>query len=177
MVDRVFRLLEEEERTNIKLLLASKPPKVVFGYPRSAMTGPVIAIAIGNEQGTTDWLNDDLPDDIDDPYDESETGVQEVFGHRVSTTLQVFVLALNPDHVQYIYQMVWGILLAMTKPLVALQFTPTDSMSGGDIQPREDLMPEVIFARVITRSWEGTRSYVTDAGLWTDVVVSAEVSV
>ncbi len=176
MVDRVFRFLTDTERTNVKALLAQRPPNIVHGYPRRGLNLPCVAIALGSEQETDEYIDDYMGDDDVDADGESATGAQAVYGSRVRTTLSIVVVGLSPDHVQYLYQLVWAIVKAMKRPLNELQVT-MQALSGGDVEPRDDLSPEMAFARTISVPLDGTRTYVVDAALWADVVVQVEIAV
>ena len=175
-VDRLFWHLDAAERANIKAMLAEGPPTVVHGYARRGVTMPLIAISLTNEQEVDPAALDEFLGIEADDFDESPTDAkQSMAGSVVEISLQVWIYGRTPDEAQYLYQVAWVMLKQAREIFLKLQATP-GRFSGGDVVPREDLLPEYVYCRMIQIGLSGPKAFSQDVTFWKGIIVKAKVA-
>lgn len=174
-VDRLFWHLDAAERANIKALLSERVPAVVHGYARRGVDMPLLAISLTNEQEVDPAALGEFLGLEDDDFDESPNDAKQIMtGSVVEITIQTWIYGRTPDEAQYLYQVAWALLKQARDLFLAVQATP-GRMSGGDVAPREDLLPDYIYCRMIQASFSGPRAFSQDATFWDGVRVRAHV--
>ena len=179
-LDRLFWRLESSERAILKQYLKTEKVTVVHGYARRGMKMPLIAVAVANESDGQPVLGD-LQGRETDEYQEflgGPSAAVDVFGTDTTTALQIWIYAPTPDVCQYLYKIARVMLKSARDELLAMQVLP-GAMSGGDVVPREDLLPDFVFARMIQWQLSGPETFVVEPKFWKKVQtrVHAKLSV
>ena len=137
--------LGEKERNAYVENFMRQPPSVVLGYPRSSVTFPVIAIVLAEEseaQNTVgDFLGETLGEDDDPVY-------ADFVGGMFDSQHGCYIYAEHPDVCLYLYHFVKMIMLGGKDWLLSKGVTEM-TISGGELMPNEEYLPENMFSRVV----------------------------
>jgi hypothetical protein len=138
--------LDPDEVEGIKTVFAAKPPKVIHGYSPRDVDPPMYSIVLKGEQETETFLNNDAPQvtDVESPD----------FGADVKTSIWqhnylVFTYSEHPDVTGYYYEIAKSILLASTDFFADRDLFDI-SLSGQDLAPDPNYLPEHLFARALS---------------------------
>lgn len=138
--------LEREEVAAIRKFFENSPPDIIHGFPRSNTKVPCVAIILGQEGESTNFIGDD--GGIDEDPD------SETFGADIETalwrhTFQLMVCAEHPDVALYYYELVKHIMLTagdyfVEKGMLGFEF------AGADLMPDPRYAPENLWVRQLT---------------------------
>lgn len=178
-IDRLFRLLDADERAMIKQYLTERKVQIHHSYARSGYDLPTLNIVLGNEgDGDPEALDGYLGEQVNE-YEEDEdddapgTNIS-LYGGPLDTNIQVWIYAETPDLVQYIYKIARVVLKAAKPMFSALQVQP-GRMTGGDVAPREDWLPTPAFGRMIQIAFSGIEPYAVEPQYWKRVTERVHV--
>lgn len=130
--------LGQKERDQFVNAFRKSPPDVVMGYARVGAELPRYAIVMLSEEESDAFLND---------Y-EGSSGDTEFRGAFFDAVYGVHVYADHADYAAVLYQLAKAIIHA-GKGLLLQQGALEVSLSGGELAPDENYMPENMFIRVL----------------------------
>ncbi len=128
--------LEPNERDQVAAHFTAGPPKVVLGYPREAVTAPVVAVVLQSDRPEAEFLGDEL-----DLTDEGE-----LRGAYHRKALSVLVLSRHPDVTLFVYEWALAVLRAHTDWLELEGVQAVTFVSGGEIRPDPQYLPLELYA-------------------------------
>jgi len=135
-----------EERAQFVTNFQRQPPKALLGYARSSAQFPCFAVVLENEEETDAFLGDYvgqiLPDE--DPFGEPS----EYTGSFFQQTYGVYIYAEHPDQCSYLYHFAKAVLISAKEPLLSCGVQEV-ILSGGELAPNDDYLPENMFVRVL----------------------------
>ena len=176
-IDRLFALYNAEERDTIRRLLAERRPKVSHGYPRSNAEMPAILVIVTSENENRRFVGDKVENDEEDMPEFIGRDPETVKGVLVDTSIDCWVMDNNPDVVQAFYTICWALLDGARLPVFSrLQMNP-GSLSGGDVPPDPNYMPEYVFVRRLGTSFTGMRTVAFEDEIWDGIMVQISASV
>lgn len=117
----------------------SKPPRTQLGYARIGAMLPLWAIVLSEETEEDAFLSDYLGQD-DSKYDFE--------GDFWDANYTVYTYSEHPDLTQVYYQLSKAIIAA-GRPFLVSSGALTIHLSGGDLAPDENYMPENMFVRAL----------------------------
>lgn len=147
-IQRALPFLEESELETVERLVAEQPLEVIHGFARKGAKFPVVAIVLANETSPrgTAYLNDYQTVGRDEYGDAGGEWV-DIHGVEFDTALNLLVYASDsPDIAIYWYELVKFILIQSRKILAELGIDNPE-ISGGDIKPLPEFIPELIYLR------------------------------
>lgn len=138
--------LPEREREEYVTNFMRQPPAVVLGYPRSSVTFPVIAIILNEESEAQNAVGDFIGETLG----EGEEGepYSDFVGAIFDAQHGLYVYAEHPDVCLYLYHFVKMIMLGGKDWLLSQGVTEV-GISGGELAPQENYLPENMFCRVV----------------------------
>lgn len=137
LVEAIFAQYElsTTEVDAIKTAMTSLHPKIKHQYARIDDTFPVISIVLAGEDETDEVLGD---------YAQQEDDGSETLTSFWTHRYDLLIYTENPDHTQYLYEMVKAIIIAQDLTEFGLYQT---HYSGGDVAPDPRYAPEHLFLR------------------------------
>lgn len=139
--------LPEREREEYIANFMRAQPAVVLGYPRSSVTFPVIAIILNEESEAQNAIGDFMGETLGEG--EEGSPYADYVGAIFDAQHGVYVYAEHPDVCLYLYHFVKMIMLG-GKDWLLSQGVIEVSLSGGELAPQENYLPENIFCRMVT---------------------------
>ena len=177
MVDRLFMLLDTDEKTTIKTMLTKNPPFVKHGFSRNNFDVPQLSVVVGSETLKETFIGGALGADEDVFAETTDGTFVQLEGEYVGTSIEVWITTNHPDLTMYYYSIAWAMLSASVRDVFAPLNIMLNNMNGGDIQPDSRWMPAHIFARRIGLELQGMRHHSFDAGVWKGIIVRATLKV
>ena len=145
--------VEQAELARYTAFFDQRPPRVRLGYARANDPMPAINVILESESASADFVGD-----LGGIGALSEFSVET--GGAINTnirkqTISVHVHADHPEIALYLYHMVHSSILSSAhffaqKDLFNLSFT-----HGSEVMPQEVYLPESIYSRVLTYTFEG----------------------
>jgi hypothetical protein len=147
LLDDLFYKLPQAALDSIKEYYGSHQVTVRQNFPRDDLTWPIVAVVSGgdNEDVQSDYLGGFEGAD----FELSMTGRSQVLGHALRSDLQVICMSgKDANAALWLYYLAKAILMiaALTLESQGLQNV---TFTGRDIQLRDDLTPEMTYARVL----------------------------
>lgn len=130
--------LGQEERDQFVRAFLSAPPKTVLGYARSGAEMPCYAIVMTDEEESESFLGD---------FTGTEDQV-EYLGADFDATYAIYTYSMHPDVTQILYQLAKAVVHA-GKGLLFHEGAISLSISGGELAPDENYMPENMYVRAL----------------------------
>lgn len=121
-----------------------QPPLAVLGYARSTADFPCIAIVLENDSPTENFLGDFVGQTREDDDEEPTEYVGAIF----ETTHAMYIYAEHPDVCNYLYQFTKAVAISGVEELLSRNVQDV-SLSGGELTPDENYMPNNMFVRVL----------------------------
>jgi hypothetical protein len=150
LIDDLFHKYDPDTITAIKDYYANHTISIRQNFPRDDIKFPMVTIlnASDSEDQSIDLIGDFLTSDLD----VTRTQATRTIGHGLRTEIQVFCLAgKDSNAVLWLYYVTKAILTANINTLNA-HGLHNIIFSGRDITLREDLFPEITYARVLSIS-------------------------
>lgn len=135
-----------QEREEFITNFMSRPPEVVLGYPRTSTQFPCFAIVLQSDQETDNFIGDFGGETEDD--EESEDYL-EYNAAICNNSYGLYVYAEHPDVCLYLYYIAKMIVFGAREFLLANGLTEV-RVSGGEVSPDEQYLPDNMFLRVLT---------------------------
>lgn len=126
------------ERDQFVQAFLREPPRVVLGYARSGAELPCYSIVMTSEEEAESFLGDYVGED--DEY--------EYLGADFDATYAIYTYASHPDMAQVLYQLSKAIVHA-GKGLLFSEGALSVAISGGELAPDENYMPENMYVRIL----------------------------
>ena len=143
------------EALTVRTLFTTRPPDVIFQYPRKDTPFPMYAVILtSEEEGEPQYLNkgegwaSNMPATLGD-RPATISGATRVKISLWEHEYSIWVGAENPDVCIYMYELAKVILTQERDRLLAAGGLDT-RMAGGDVGPSEDFLPDFVFLRSLT---------------------------
>lgn len=132
--------VEVKERDAFVEHFIRKPPKAQLGYARSAAKLPYYGIVMSDESESDSFVGDHVGEE-EFPIPSAYTGA------ITEATYSIFIYAEHPDVTAYHYQFCKSVMHAGKELLLSCGLLDV-SISGGELAPDENYMPENMYVRV-----------------------------
>lgn len=178
LIDVLFPHFGAKERDTVRRLICERRPKVVHGYPRSNAEMPAIMVLVTNESENRRFVGDTLDDGGEDApeFIGHDGGTYETKGVLVDASIDCWVMDDNPDVVQAFYTIVWNLLDSARTKVFAKRDLNIGSLSGGDVPPDSNYMPEYVFVRRCGMTITGVRLSAFGDELWDGIGVELDIA-
>ena len=134
--------LGTEEIDSFLAYFINSPPRAQLGYARLGADLPILAIVLTDEDESDAFLGDYVGASEDGPNAFEHTGA------FFDATYTIFVYAENPDACAILYQYAKAIVHAGKAFLFSCGVISV-KLSGGELAPDENYMPENMFVRAL----------------------------
>jgi hypothetical protein len=144
----LFFKLPSDELSSLQSYFADHEFPVRLNFPQDAITFPLVTVVSNadSENVQADLLGDYLTSG----YDAAAVEVQQVIGHAVHSDFQILCLTGKDSNAAlWLYYVVKAILTLNIQTLNA-QGLHNIVMQGRDVSLRQDLLPAMTFARMLT---------------------------
>ena len=150
LIDDLFHKLDKKSLDDIKGYYDTHSVAVRQNFPRDDIIFPIVTVVNGDDNENVDL--DMLGDFMNSGFDAGFTQNEQILGHGVSSTFNIYCLAGKDSNAAlWLYYLAKAIFMVNAKVLFAHGLHNV-VMRGRDITLREDLFPEFTFARVLTLS-------------------------
>lgn len=141
-------LVGEAEREEFVTNFVRLPPETVLGYPRTSTQFPCFAVILQEDAEDQNFLGDFGGETEDDEEVETD-GYKEYAAALCNNSFGIFVYAQHPDVCLYLYYFAKMIIFG-AKPLFLSNGMTEVTISGGEVAPDEQYLPDNMFMRTIT---------------------------
>lgn len=128
----------EEFITNFQ----NRPPQAKLGYARSGAEMPMFAIVLSEDSETDEFIGQYAGTEI------NEDGAFDFVGSFFDSTYSIYIYSEHPVQVAYLYQFVKAVIHSGKIALFTCGIQEVH-LSGGELSPDEEYMPENMFVRVL----------------------------
>lgn len=149
---RIIGNVEDSELDRFTSYFANRPPTVRLGYARANDPMPQINVILDSESGTVDFIGD-LAGVVDFPEFVNQGGVLNTNIKKQSVSIHVH--ADHPEITLFLYHMVHSSILSSLAFFAKMNLFNFSFVSGSEVLPQELYLPESIYSRVLTYSFEG----------------------
>lgn len=151
LLDRFFRhmfdpLVGADERDKFVANFVRQQPTCVLGYPRTSTQFPCFAIVLQEDAEVQNFLADYVGETEDE---EEDRDYMEYSGTLCSNTYAISVYSQHPDECLYLYYFAKMIVFG-AKPLFVANGLTEVTVSGGEVAPEEQYLPDNVFLRTLT---------------------------
>lgn len=136
--------ISESERNDLIANFQAIPPKAVIGYPRSTASFPCFSIILEGEQESENFLGDFAGETTRDEGGD----FMEYVGAFYESTYGIYIYAEHPDVCIYLYQFAKSVVHG-AKPFLFSCGVQHLQLSGGELVPDAEFMPESMFVRIL----------------------------
>jgi hypothetical protein len=130
--------VDEDEREEFITNFRNFPPRSIQGYARMGAELPVFSIVLTSDNETDEFVGQ---------FADDEAGTEFVASFFESV-YSIYVCASHPIQAVYLYQFAKSVVLSGKIALLA-NGCHTVSISGGELAPDEQYMPENMYIRVL----------------------------
>ena len=120
----------------------TRPPKAKLGYARSGAEVPMFAIVLSEDDEKEEFLGQHAGDGID------SDGAFDYVGSFFDSTYSIYIYASHPIQAAYLYQFAKAVVHSGKIALFNCGVQEVH-LSGGELTPDEEYMPENMFVRVL----------------------------
>lgn len=142
-------LIGETEREEFVTNFTRLPPEVVLGYPRTSTQFPCFAVILQEDAEDQNFIGDFVGETEDD--EEDAIDYMEYAGVLCTNSYGIYIYAQHPDVCLYLYYFAKMIVFG-AKPLFLANGMTDVSISGGEVAPDEQYLPDNMFMRTLTVS-------------------------
>jgi len=174
IVDRLFPLYALEERNTVRRLFTERRPRIVHGFPRGNGELPAVMILVSNESESRRAIGDLVTDDGDE-IEFIGRRPERIEGVMVESSVELWIMDNNPDTVLAYYTLLWAIMDGARRKVFAPLELHAGQLSGGDVAPDSNYMPEYVFARRIGFSLTGMRTVAFGDELWEGITLELQL--
>jgi len=133
------------------------PPTLIHGYARTGGPFPCVALTLGGEDISTDYLGRDasmLGSDGEEFFDPETGAVVDPHVRRMRYTFNFLIHADHPDVAIWYYHLLKQIIISSHRELEADDVEDV-TISGRDLAPDARYLPDTIFTRMLVVTCEG----------------------
>lgn len=149
---RIIGNVEDAELSRFTGYFAQRQPTVRLGYARSNDPMPQINVILDSEQASVDLIGD-LAGVVNFPELAGQGGVLNT--NIKSQSVSIHVHADHPEITLFLYHMVHSAILSSLAFFAKMNLFNFSFVSGSEVLPQELYLPESIYSRVLTYSFEG----------------------
>jgi hypothetical protein len=144
-------LVGETEREEFVTNFTRLPPEVVLGYPRTSTQFPCFAIILQEDSEDQNFIGDFAGETEDDEEGLGVDEYKEYAGVLCNSSFGIYIYAQHPDVCLYLYYFAKMIVFG-AKPLFLSNGMTEVNISGGEVAPDEQYLPDNMFMRTLTVS-------------------------
>lgn len=149
---RIIGNVEDDELSRFTGYFASRPPTVRLGYARANDAMPQVNVVLDNETSSVDFVGD-LAGVTDFPELVNQGGVLNT--NIKAQSVSIHIHADHPEITLFLYHMVHSSILSSVGFFAKMNLFNFSFVSGTEVLPQEIYLPESIYSRVLTYSFEG----------------------
>ncbi len=150
---RIIGNIEEAELGRFTTYFEKRPPSVRLGYARANDPMPQINVILDSEKGTVDFVGD-LAGVVGN-FRELVNQGGVINTNIKSQSVSIHVHADHPEITLFLYHMVHSSILSSLGFFAKMNLFNFSFISGSEVLPQELYLPETIYSRVLTYSFEG----------------------
>lgn len=135
----------EAERKEFVKRFKQRPPKTLMGYARSTSQFPCFAVVLNSDDEQEALVGDYIGQTLPDDHEGEATEYEGAFFDSVYAT---YIYSEHPDECAFLYQYAKAVLHGGKEWFLACGVEEV-TLSGGELAPDENYMPENMFVRVL----------------------------
>lgn len=144
-------LVGETEREEFVTNFVRMPPEVVLGYPRTSTNFPCFAVILQEDSEDQNFVGDFVGETEDGEEGIGVDEYKEYTGVLCNSSFGLFVYAQHPDVCLYLYYFAKMIVFGAKTLFLSNGMTEV-TISGGEVAPDEQYLPDNMFMRTLTIS-------------------------
>lgn len=151
---RIIGNVSADELGRFQAYFSNRKPTVRLGYARSQDPMPQINVILDSETSSVDLVGDLAGIGDMDEFTAATGGV--INANLKKQTLSIHVHADHPEITLYLYHMVQASILSSARFFAQKNLANLSFVSGSEILPQEVYLPEQIYSRVLSYTFEGS---------------------